>query len=174
MTSVSGLPDDGWAIEERDSVRVVVLDPDDRVLLFRAIHPHRPDIGTWWELPGGGIDPGETVVDTAIRELREETGIAVAAEQLSRPTWSRIGTFQYHGVRRVQHEVVLVARLTATAVVDTSGQLVYEQEEYPEHRWWPADEIRASAARFYPGRLPEFLDALLRGETIDEGLEVWN
>jgi len=127
VTSVSGLPDDGWAIEERDSVRVVVLDPDDRVLLFRAIHPHRPDIGTWWELPGGGIDPGETVVDTAIRELREETGIAVAAEQLSRPTWSRIGTFQYHGVRRVQHEVVLVARLTATAVVDTSGQLVYEQ-----------------------------------------------
>jgi len=30
----------------------------------------------WWELPGGKIDPGETPDDCAIRELREEVGVA--------------------------------------------------------------------------------------------------
>src|SRR6187551_1441987 len=52
------LPDDGWPIEERDAVRVVVLDTDDRILLFRTWHTGQP--GHWWELPGGGGESGET------------------------------------------------------------------------------------------------------------------
>jgi 8-oxo-dGTP pyrophosphatase MutT (NUDIX family) len=171
---VAGLPDDGLTIEERSCVRVVVLDPADRILLFRAVDPGRPDVGTWWELPGGGMDPGESVFDTAIRELAEETGIQVRPDQLSTPNWSRIGSFQYRGVRRVQHELVLTARLDEHASVDTSGQLQYELEDYPEHRWWPIVDVLTSRLRFYPGRLPDLLESHLRGEAIDEGLEVWN
>ena len=120
------------------------------------------------------MDPGESVVETAIRELREETGIRVSADQLSSPTWTRTGSFQYRGARRVQHEVVLTARLDATVEVDTSGQLAYELEDYPDFRWWPIAQVVASSARFYPGRLPQLLEAHLRGEFIDEGLEIWN
>ncbi|MEU4645582.1 NUDIX domain-containing protein [Micromonospora sp. NPDC023814] len=60
----------------------MVLDADGRVLLFHTRDPDHPRLGTWWELPGGGMDPGETYLDTAVRELREETGIVATAAQI--------------------------------------------------------------------------------------------
>jgi 8-oxo-dGTP diphosphatase len=44
----------------------------DQVLLIRRGTP--PRLGEW-SLPGGRIEPGERVVDAALRELREETGV---------------------------------------------------------------------------------------------------
>ena len=55
----------------RPAVRVVLLDPDDRVLLVRWRLSDR-DV---WGTPGGGIDPGETHEDAVRRELLEETGL---------------------------------------------------------------------------------------------------
>lgn len=44
----------------------------DKVLLVRRGRP--PRLGEW-SLPGGRIEPGERVVEAALRELREETGV---------------------------------------------------------------------------------------------------
>ena len=52
---------------------VVVLDDDDRVLL---VGQHRYTLDAYsWELPEGGVPPGESALDGARRELREETGV---------------------------------------------------------------------------------------------------
>lgn len=59
------------AIEERPGSRVVILDPDGRVLLFRA---PLDDGRNLWLPPGGGVEPGETFEDCARREVWEETG----------------------------------------------------------------------------------------------------
>ncbi|WP_458209002.1 NUDIX hydrolase [Haladaptatus sp. NG-SE-30] len=49
---------------------VWVTDADDRIVMIR--HPDAPDK---WGIPGGGHEPGETLSETAHRELREETGL---------------------------------------------------------------------------------------------------
>lgn len=53
------------------AVTAVVQDDEDRVLLI-----HRTD-NDRWALPGGGTELGETVAETVVREVREETGIDV-------------------------------------------------------------------------------------------------
>ncbi|MGH3631230.1 MAG: NUDIX hydrolase [Sciscionella sp.] len=53
------------------SVTCVIRDERGRVLLI-----HKVD-NDMWALPGGGHDPGESITDTVIREVREETGLQV-------------------------------------------------------------------------------------------------
>ncbi|MER5276878.1 NUDIX hydrolase [Streptomyces sp. NPDC002809] len=50
---------------------VVLIDDKGRILLTR-----RTDTGEW-SLPGGHMEPGETITDTACREVREEIGLVV-------------------------------------------------------------------------------------------------
>lgn len=58
------------------SVTAVVRDDTGRLLL---IHKTDNDL---WALPGGGHDVGESVADTVVREVQEETGIDVAVDNI--------------------------------------------------------------------------------------------
>lgn len=168
------LPDD-LPLVRRSAVRVVVVDPDDKVLLFHTRDPDHPDLGTWWELPGGGLDPGETYLAAAIRELREETGLAVTPAQVGPPTWKRRASFRHRQTRHLQDEVVVTVRLaTPEPGIDGSSRLDYEKEDYFGFRWWPAAEVEASTQRFYPGQLPSLLAAHLAGRDIHEPFELWS
>jgi ADP-ribose pyrophosphatase YjhB (NUDIX family) len=59
----------------RPGVSAIILTPDG-ILLQR-----RSDNGLWG-LPGGAVEPGESVTDAIVREVREETGLEVAAGRL--------------------------------------------------------------------------------------------
>ena len=75
---------------------------DGHLLLVRR--SHRPDAGRWG-FPGGKIEPGETVMAAALRELAEETGVdAVAAEVLT-----AVDVIRRDGA--VLHHYVLIAVL---------------------------------------------------------------
>ena len=168
------LPDD-LPVVEREVVRLVVLDTHADVLLFHTHDPTYPELGTWWELPGGGIEDGETYVETAVRELAEETGITAGPEQVAAPTWRRDATYRYRGERRLQHEQVAIVRLDVAAPpVDGSQRVGFEDEDYFGFRWWPVAEVAGSTERFYPGRLPTLLEGFLAGEAIDEPFEHWS
>ena len=159
---------------ERDAVRVVLTDGGGRVLLFHMRTPDETPDG-WWELPGGGLGPGESYLEAAIREIREETGLLLDPAHVSPPSWRRDSTWVSRGKRRLQHEVVVHARITADQppIID-GGRTPQEVEDFVTFRWWQVPEITGSRHRFYPGRLPELLPTFLAGEAIDEPFELWN
>ena len=45
---------------------------EDEILLIRRRHAPHKDM---WSIPGGRVQPSETLIDAALRELREETGV---------------------------------------------------------------------------------------------------
>lgn len=68
---------------KRRSARVLLLDGDGRILLFRCyLDSSRPGLGHCWVTPGGGVNDGETLVEAAVRELREETGLVVRCDDV--------------------------------------------------------------------------------------------
>ena len=58
------------------TVAVAVIVADGRVLLVRR---RVPEGRLWWQFPAGAVEPGETSEEAAVREAREEVGLAVRA-----------------------------------------------------------------------------------------------
>jgi 8-oxo-dGTP diphosphatase len=58
----------------RTATAIIPFPPDKILLIKRATVPFKG----YWALPGGRLDPGETVEQTIVREVKEETGLDVA------------------------------------------------------------------------------------------------
>jgi 8-oxo-dGTP pyrophosphatase MutT (NUDIX family) len=148
---------------ERPSARLILLDPQDRLFLFKV---HQPSVydpadpfrDPFWILIGGLVDPGEAFAQTAIREAREETGIVV---EDVRWVWSREREMQWRE-RRVWHRERFFLGRARSTDVDTSGLDRHERSWTLDHRWWTVDEILGSADRFEPHGLGRHLGRLLR------------
>ena len=68
----SGLRQDWALVEHPGAVAVAALDDDGRLVV---VHQFRPAAGGWTvEIPAGRLDPGESPLEAARRELEEETG----------------------------------------------------------------------------------------------------
>jgi 8-oxo-dGTP pyrophosphatase MutT (NUDIX family) len=68
----------------RRTARVLPVDPEGRVLLLHGWDPHHPERPFWFTV-GGAAEDGESLRDAAVRELYEETRIAVDPAELGEP-----------------------------------------------------------------------------------------
>ena len=157
--------------EFRPAARVLLIDNRDRVLLIEVEVPQQSNFRlgvspqanrSLWITPGGGLDPGETREDAALRELYEETGLR--ASDLGPCIWKRRHTWQWENRWVESDEWFYLLRAPAFDVVPTAPD-EWEMQYVLGHRWWSLPEIVANnkTETFVPRALPELLPPILAG-----------
>jgi ADP-ribose pyrophosphatase len=123
-------------VEHPGSVAILAVDREERVILVRQLR--EPARKRLLELPAGGLEAGEDPLESAKRELREETGLHGGEWREAAAFWTSPGFCNEH-----MHLYV------ATGVAE--GEAESDEDEQIEIVRWPAAEIS--------GRLGEIEDA---------------
>jgi tRNA threonylcarbamoyl adenosine modification protein YjeE len=142
--------------KQRSTVRVLLVDDADRVLLFHDSDAGLDPVVTWWMTPGGGIDEGEDELTAVVRELAEETGLQVDPARVRGPLARRRVRHGFSDVVVDQRDAFYVVRVPAFEV-SVAGHTEDEQRTILGHRWWTRAELAATVETVYPGGLDELL-----------------
>ena len=156
----------------RLSAKAFLVDDAGRVLLLDCTDPARPDV-RWWELPGGGVEPDEDEVAATVREVLEETGIAIEACRVGPLAWTQESTFLHRGRRHFSRCHGRLVRVGASASADVA-LTEDEQDTILGQRWFTPAELAADGLRFFPRNLPSLLPRVLAGERVDEPFDDWD
>jgi 8-oxo-dGTP pyrophosphatase MutT (NUDIX family) len=151
----------------RRAARVLLL-ADDAVLLVRGFDPGRPNAGSWWQTPGGGIEEGESLEAAAVREVLEETGFSLSESALGPVVAERWTEYEFEAVTYRQEEWFFAVRVDRFAPASDHWDLV-EQRSLLGHRWWKVDELATTEDTVFPREVGDVVRALLDGR-VDEVL----
>lgn len=136
------------------SVLVVIHTPDKQVLLLE-----RADQPGWWQSVTGSQNPGESLVETAIREVREETGLDVREHKLT--DWGYSNLYEIFACYRHRYPPEVTHNTEHVFGLEVPEELpvTLAAREHLSYQWLPAME---AAARCFS---PSNAEAIRRLET---------
>ncbi|MDR7038646.1 8-oxo-dGTP pyrophosphatase MutT (NUDIX family) [Methylobacterium sp. BE186] len=150
----------------RHIARALVFDPADRLLLIayesvRPIDPTRPEDRSFWFMPGGGLETGETHEQACRRELEEEIGVAGAPIGPLVATCD--GLFHLFRKPRDARERYFLVRLPSDRI-DTARLAETEDNPVLGTRWWSLSDLEATEERIEPAGLAALVRRILAGD----------
>jgi 8-oxo-dGTP pyrophosphatase MutT (NUDIX family) len=112
-------------MELQVGVKVLLKNPEGKYLLIRRAPKEKNGPGKW-DIPGGRMDAGSTMLENLAREVMEETGLTMTSEP------------KVLGIQDLLWPDRHVVRITHTGTAAGTPAL---SEEHVEYRWASLDEI---------------------------------
>jgi ADP-ribose pyrophosphatase YjhB (NUDIX family) len=141
----------------RRAGRVIVLDPRDRVLLFR--YDDGPPNGRHWCTPGGGLNAGEDYRTGARRELYEETGWNDVP--LGPEVHERTLVMEYADAIVRQHERFFLGRVEQAGRELGEVAAMHVSDGIAAWRWWTLAELDVTEEAIWPAGFAGLVRRLL-------------
>lgn len=109
-----------------------IIEHEGKLLMLRRFDPENPMWHHKWELPGGKIEPGESVLEALHREVREETSLIVDHAQLV-----DVYTHTWDHPDFTQQTFLIVHKVTVCG-----GEVILNPEENDDFEWMTFERIR--------------------------------
>ena len=129
----------------------MLFDEAGDVLLIRFVVPRVDGDFVFWALPGGEIEAGETEIEAAVREVREELGLELA---MTGPVYYDRNQFLHQGEMQDNTDFLFRAKCRREEP-RLIGVTADEREIMREIRWWSEEEIATSGEKIFPENLAE-------------------
>jgi len=149
----------------RRSARIFLFNERDEVLLIRFVVEREGAPFVFWVTPGGEVEPGESDLHAAERELFEELGLKLP---LYGPVHEESGGTYVHLGETVCNFDVFFAARCATDAPRLTGVTADEIALMREARWWSVSELEATSEKVFPVAIA----GLLRERTPDWPREI--
>lgn len=143
-------------LRTRPSSRLLILNNSGSVLLFRFSHHDDALAGReYWATPGGGLEPGESFEQAALRELYEETGII--RNECGQSIAQREFLMQLPSgetVKAVERFYVISA---SEGELSQAGWSENEKRVISQQKWWSQAELHETNEVIFPEVLADLL-----------------
>ena len=163
--------------EVRNSVKIVLLNDKNELLLMGTDDQNIKNVngeykGRFWQLIGGKIEENETIMETAKRELFEETSINSKDVEFGPIILHGELNLLMNNIQTTINQKFIVARLKTNVNLSLKHLTKEEKRTVTELKWFSLKEIEDSKEIIYPGVLPIYLKQLLDGNIPDSSLKI--
>ncbi len=139
-------------------IPISLIIKEGKVLMNRRNDPHNQDVHQKWEFPGGGVDFGENLTQSAIRETKEETGFEIKIIKQLQKIHTEENTRQNGKIYYQIHVVPYVCKIIG-------GKLNTSEKEVLESEWFNINDVinhdlMGTNKRMYTKILPELKEII--------------